>query len=470
MKKIVILLFCLAFYSPIWGQAINRWFLAIKKNEGGKPYEALNNYTPIFPPDGRFYADPMLFKYNGTNYLFFEDYDYRKGFISFVTIDEDLNISTPVNVLELNTHLSFPFIFEEEGHIYMLPESCTSVEVTLYEAENFPYNWTKKQTLLPFAGVDSILFKQDGYYWIFTTPDHPDQSTEIYYSQSLFSEFKSHPINSKRLPGRNAGNFFIDNEGRLIRPVMNSDISYGHHIILREILTLTPTEFEEREIYIMNSDWAPSLKGMHTFNFNEDLVVYDGKVVSEPFPRKKEESFSYQQIHGERRWMDENYFPNLEGSVLFVGIAPYNEDHYKQVKNPELFETIDFDQRNIPYGSPYGHHVADFLAFEPGHLYDHISLFGMLGRHDDPRSGEKFNIDSQKTITLALKKAHQLLKPNGTLLLGPDIISTKPGTKNVPHLNVYFWYDRLEKDPLDMYEPIFLGIGDQNFVWWGRKN
>jgi hypothetical protein len=250
---------------------------------------------------------------------------------------------------------------------------------------------------------------------------------------------------------------------------MNSEISYGHHIVLKEILTLTPNEFEERDIYTMNPDWAPRLKGMHTFNFNEDLVVYDGKVVSEPFPRKGEGLHAYRQIRDERKWIDENYFPNLEGRVLFVGIAPYNMEHYKQVKNPESFETLDFDPKNVPYGSPYGHHVADFLTFDPGYLYDHISLFGVLGREDSLPTGEKYNINSQKIITLALERAHQLLKPNGTLLLGPDIISTKPATKNVPHLNVYFWYDRFERAPLDQYEPIFLGIGDQNFVWWGRK-
>lgn len=468
MKKVVIFLLCLALHSAASAQAINRWFIAIKKNNGASPYESLQNYTPIFPPNGKFYADPMLFKHEGINYLFFEDYDYTKGVISCVTVDEDLNISTPVTVLELNTHLSFPFIFEEEGHIYMLPESCTSREVTLYEAQNFPCDWVKKKVLLPFAGVDSVLFKHDGYYWIFTTVDHPDQLMEIYYSKSLLTEFQPHPINSQRLQGRNAGHPFTD-QGKLIRPVMNSEISYGHHIVLREIVKLTPDEFEEREICCLNPDWAPRLKGMHTFNFNEDFVVYDGKVVSEPFPRKNEALYSYEEIHGERRWMDENYFPNLEGRVLFVGIAPYTVEHYKQVKNPEYFETIDFDPRNIPYGSPYGHHVADFLTFDPGYLYDHISIFGVLGRHDDARSGEKFNVSSQKTVTLALQKAHQLLKPGGTLLLGPDIISTKPGTKNVPHLNVNYWYDRFERAPLDEYEPVFLGIGDQNFVWWGRK-
>lgn len=446
--------------------SVNKWFLAVKKNDNGF-YSSLNDYTPIFPPDGKFYADPMLFKYNGTNYVFFEDYDYKKGVISFITVDRDLNVSAPIKILELDTHLSFPLIFQEGEHIYMVPESCNAHEVALYQAENFPYDWKKKRVLLPCSGIDSVLFKYNGYYWIFTTLE-PSEVMQIYYSESLSSEFKPHAINSKKIQGRNAGNFFVYN-GSLIRPVMNSQISYGHHMVLKEIVTLTPDEFEEREIYTINPTWAPRLKGTHTFNYNEDLIVYDGKMVDEPFPKKNDPRF-YQKINvHEREWMDKHYFPVLEGRVLFVGVACYNANHYKQVKNPKLFETIDFDPRNAGFGSPYKHYVEDFLTFEPGYLYDHISIFGVLARHDDARSGELYNIDSQKKVTAALLKANQLLKPNGTLLLGPDIIATKPGTKNVPHLNVNYWYDRFEKAPLDQYEPIFLGIGDQNFVWWGRK-
>src|SRR5689334_4165568 len=141
MRKIIIFV---VLYTTVWGDLMNQWFVAFKKNDGVHPYELLHDYTPMFPPNGKFYADPMLFKYNGINYIFFEEYDYNKGVISFITVDEDLNISTPIRVLELDTHLSFPFLFQEEGHIYMLPESCSSQEVALYEADNFPYNWVNK--------------------------------------------------------------------------------------------------------------------------------------------------------------------------------------------------------------------------------------------------------------------------------------------------------------------------------------
>ena len=48
-------------------------------------------------------------------------------------------------------------------------------------------------------------------------------------------------------------------------------------MILKEIITLTPSEFIEKDIYTIEPTWAPHLNGTHTFNVNEDLVVYDGR-------------------------------------------------------------------------------------------------------------------------------------------------------------------------------------------------
>ena len=48
-------------------------------------------------------------------------------------------------------------------------------------------------------------------------------------------------------------------------------------MILKEIVELTPTSFIERETNRIEATWAPDLNGTHTFNMNEDLVVYDGR-------------------------------------------------------------------------------------------------------------------------------------------------------------------------------------------------
>src|SRR5882762_10270289 len=84
----------------------SKYFIAVKKNDSNA-LDTLDTFVPFLPPRDRLYADPMLFKHAGTNYVFFEDYDYKKGTIAYVTVGDDMTISNPVEVLELSCHLSF---------------------------------------------------------------------------------------------------------------------------------------------------------------------------------------------------------------------------------------------------------------------------------------------------------------------------------------------------------------------------
>ncbi len=264
---------------PLYG--VSKYFIAVKKNTGKLEtvLNDLSNYTLLFPPKGHFYADPMLVQHDGVNYIFFEDYNYQKGRIVYVTVDKDLTISQPKPALDLACHLSFPYIFKEDGKFYMVPESAAASEVSLFEAVQFPDKWKKARVLLrPGWYGDSILFKYGEYYWIFTSKDSV-ADLHIYYSKSMFYGFQQHPINAKKIQGRNAGKPF-HYDGKLIRPVMNcgpNGTTYGYSMTLKEIVELTPTTFVERDLQRIEPTWAPNLSGTHTFNINDDLVVYDGR-------------------------------------------------------------------------------------------------------------------------------------------------------------------------------------------------
>ena len=95
----------------------------------------------IHPPKNRFYADPFLFEKNGRHFLFFEDYSYssRKGVISCLELNDEHGSDQPVTVLERRYHLSYPFVFECDGEIYMLPETGENNCVELYRAPEFPF-------------------------------------------------------------------------------------------------------------------------------------------------------------------------------------------------------------------------------------------------------------------------------------------------------------------------------------------
>lgn len=249
-----------------------KYFIAIKRNGKGS-LDQLEDFIPLLPPKNKFYADPMLFKYNGLNYLFFEDYDYKKGIISYVKIQED-SISETKVALELPIHLSFPYIFQEEDKIYMTPETYDYKSVSLFVCDRFPDLWSYKRTLIYGQHFsDPILFKHGGYYWLFTAVQ--GDRLAIYYADNLESEFKPHPINSRYIRGRNAGGVFYIND-HFIRPTMDCRLGYGKSIVWKEITLLHPKSFIEKEVLRIEPNWAPGLQGTHSFSQSEDYIAYDG--------------------------------------------------------------------------------------------------------------------------------------------------------------------------------------------------
>ncbi len=160
------------------------------------------------------------------------------------------------------------------------------------------------------------------------------------------------------------------------------------------------------------------------------------------------------QIVNDREWLTKEYLASLTGKILFVGVNYYNAEYYKFVKNPETFETIDLVPERAQFGSPYKHHVGDFLEFDPGYKYDHICLFGVMGQHCD--------ISEEKTVTEALVHATSLLKIGGTLQVGPNKIS-------MPKFNTAYWLARFKQYPLDKYTVIINATGSCNMLWWGKK-
>jgi hypothetical protein len=98
----------------------------------------------------------------------------------------------------------------------------------------------------------------------------------IYYADSIEGNFLPHPVNALSLAGRNAGLVFYSGD-QLIRPTMDCRKRYGHSILLKEIVLLTPEHFIEREIAHIYPTWAPGLNGTHGYCQNQDLVVYDGR-------------------------------------------------------------------------------------------------------------------------------------------------------------------------------------------------
>jgi len=205
------------------------------------------------PPRGHYYADPFGFIQNEKLNLVFENYNYRnrKGIISRVDFAEG-NFGKIQPAIAENFHLSYPFILEEEGQLFCIPETAAINQVRLYKLDQETGEFHFHRTLLEgFPAADPTIFNFGGLWWLFAT--HQRQSNTklfAFYANRLFEPFVPHnnnPIKVDVRSARPAGTPFFDGKN-LIRPAQDCSETYGGRVVLNRILTLNPDKFSEEEV------------------------------------------------------------------------------------------------------------------------------------------------------------------------------------------------------------------------------
>ncbi len=267
------------------------WFIAYRSDPKAfvarTEHFTAQGFRVIDAPRESFFADPFVISRGGKTYIFVEDYPFRegKGVISVLEVGSDGRIGPAERVLERPYHLSYPFLFEHDGSIYMIPETMASRRIELYKATAFPSGWELVQVLKDDVdAVDTTLWIQDGTYYFFTNITEPGTTPNdflyLYLADSLTGEWRPHPANpicSDVRSSRSAGSLFVRG-GKLIRPAQDCSVRYGYACQLNEVQTLSPTEYRERPAGRIEPNWHPGLIGTHTINSNETIEVIDGQI------------------------------------------------------------------------------------------------------------------------------------------------------------------------------------------------
>lgn len=207
-------------------------------------------------------ADPFLFVHNNTLYLFYEEKRmWTPGVIMMRSSKDGKEWTKPITVLEKSYHMSFPYVFENEGDVYMIPETCANHSICLYKANNdslksfeFVTYLLKRENNcenLAYDYSDSLLYKKDGYYYLFTTyNDGWENILELYVSNTLCGPYSIHPnspICKGMKYGRNGGPL-MEAEGKLYRVAQDCLRRYGDNIHLLEISELSPNTYHEHVV------------------------------------------------------------------------------------------------------------------------------------------------------------------------------------------------------------------------------
>lgn len=243
---------------------------------GGAPFTVLAD-------DGkRFYADPFLGRRDGRSFLFVEDFPFStgRGVISAVEMTASGPAGRPEPVLETGCHLSYPFLIETGGELYMVPETSNRRTVELWHCERFPDRWRLLDTLIDGIDVsDATIFERDGRWFLFGN-ERPLwcsswDGLSIWSAERLAGPWTRVGIGSVKVDAgtaRPAGRIIEAGE-RLIRPFQDSVGGYGAGIGFSAIDRLDDGGFSET--VLANVRPGAPLRGIHTYNRGFGFEVVD---------------------------------------------------------------------------------------------------------------------------------------------------------------------------------------------------
>ena len=241
----------------------------------------------LLPPADRFWADPFLCRHQGGHQLFFEEFSDARGRGAIMTLALDAEghplEKTPSTALELPEHLSYPFLFEYQGALFMLPECGERNRLELYGCVRFPDRWERVQTLMSDVRLkDCTLLEHGGYWWLFCAQargrQRLNETLVAYYAEhpltDQWHEHAQNPIRRDFSSARPAGRIQRDAIGRLIRPAQNAVPRYGYGLSIQQILELSPERYRERRLW-QTTGPAQGWQGLHHMDWCEGLVALD---------------------------------------------------------------------------------------------------------------------------------------------------------------------------------------------------
>ncbi len=245
--------------------------------------------------DAKFIADPFMFYYeNSVWYMFFEVFNRKTqhGDIGLAVSLDGLHWKYDRIVLDEPFHLSYPDVFEYAGHYYMIPEAGQTGQIRLYEADNFPYGWHYKESLIygkPYR--DPTIFAYDGLLWIYAVVD---SDLYLFSSNILWSGWTEHPrspvITDDSHITRPGGRTFVYNGRTIIRLAQDDYPAYGKDVRAFQVNVLNLRRYSEEEIPESpvlrpspHQDWVRD--GIHQMDpwWTGDywLVAFDGRSYKE---------------------------------------------------------------------------------------------------------------------------------------------------------------------------------------------
>ena len=215
-----------------------------------------------------FVADPFML----CGHMFFEVMrnDSPIGEIGLASSENGLSWTYKQIVLREDFHLSYPYVFEWQNMIYMIPETLGADAVCLYEAADFPERWSVKARLIEGQYADPSIVRYNDLWWLFvcSTPYRHD-TLRLFFSEELTGPWREHPqspiIRDDMRRARPAGRI-LTRDNHLIRFAQDCVPRYGSRVRAFDVVELTTTGYAEVESAaspVLQPDSGWNALGMH---------------------------------------------------------------------------------------------------------------------------------------------------------------------------------------------------------------
>lgn len=225
-----------------------------------------------------FVSDPFMVKEKEIWHMFFEVMDSRshRAEIGLAVSRDGFYWQYRQIVLSEPFHLSYPYVFLWDNVYYLIPESPTR-GIRLYRVVDFPYRWSFVATLISGNFTDSSIFRYNDRWWMFTTGEKEgafkNDILRLYHSKDLLGPWQEHPkspVIKDNLHIARPGGRVLVYEECIIRFAQDDYDIYGNQVHAFEIIKLSLSEYEEKEIpcnpVVKASGRGWNKDGMHTID------------------------------------------------------------------------------------------------------------------------------------------------------------------------------------------------------------
>jgi hypothetical protein len=240
-------------------------------------------------PAAGYHADPFAIRVNGRTIVLTEHVAEpgRHGELVGRELGDDGRLSRARPTLRLPIHLSYPFVIEQDGTTYCIPETIQADGVLLFRAVGPEPRWVLDRRLIDrFPAADSTVIFHVRKFWLFCTryaiePDDPvNRELHIWHADDLRGPWLPHvgnPVKMDRSNARPAGTPFL-HEGELFRPAQDCSRTYGGSVKINRVTVLTETEFAEEPVAMIEPRKdSPFPDGLHHLSSFGDTTFIDGK-------------------------------------------------------------------------------------------------------------------------------------------------------------------------------------------------